>query len=61
MYNVTMYGQMKVTYPYNWCCFVVRKEAPEFVKSPEDVEVMEQEDVTFEATVTAKPRPQVEW
>ena len=39
----------------------MRKEAPEFVKSPEDVEVMEQEDVTFEATVTAKPRPQVEW
>ena len=39
----------------------MKKEAPQFLSSPEDVEVMEQEDVRFEATVTAKPQPVVEW
>ena len=39
----------------------VKKEKAEFVKKPENVEVMEQEDARFETTVTAKPEPTVEW
>ena len=41
--------------------FAVRKEKAQFLKCPEDVEVTEEEDVRFEATVTARPQPIVEW
>ena len=39
----------------------MKKEKAEFVKKPENIEVMEQEDARFETTVTAKPEPTVEW
>ena len=39
----------------------VRKEKVQFVRTPEDVEVVEEEDVRFETTVTARPEPTVEW
>ena len=39
----------------------VKKEKPKFVKRPEDVTVMEQEDARFETTVSGKPAPIAEW
>ena len=39
----------------------MKKEKAEFVKKPENVEVMEEEDVRFEAVITARPEPKVEW
>lgn len=34
---------------------------PKFVKKPENIEVIEHEDATFEATISGKPDPVIEW
>ena len=34
---------------------------PKILKKPENVEVIEHEDATFETTVFGKPDPSVEW
>ena len=39
----------------------VKKEKAKFVKKPENIEVMEQDDARFEMTVTARPEPTIEW
>ena len=39
----------------------VKKQKPEMVKAPQSLEVTELDDATFEATITAKPEPTVEW
>ena len=39
----------------------VKKEKPEFLKKPDDIEVMENEDVRFETTIKGKPEPTIQW
>ena len=39
----------------------VKKEKPELLKKPDDIEVMESEDVRFEATIKGKPEPTIQW
>lgn len=39
----------------------VKKEKPQFLKKPEDVTVLEGEDIKFESEVTARPDPTIEW
>ena len=39
----------------------VKKEKPEFLKKPDDIEVMETEDVRFETTIKGKPEPTIQW
>ena len=41
--------------------FPAKKEAPKFVKKPENIECIESSDVSLEARVTGKPEPIVEW
>ena len=41
--------------------FTEKKEKPEFLKKPQDLTVMEQENAVFETEVVAKPAPVVEW
>ena len=41
--------------------FAERTEEPQFLKKPDDLEIMEQEDARFETEITGKPAPKVEW
>ena len=39
----------------------MKKEAPKFIKKPANLEIYEHEDATFEAEISAVPKPTVTW
>ena len=42
-------------------CSPVRTEKPLIVKGPIDLDIIEGDGGRFEATLTGKPQPEVEW